>query len=123
MHPGHLRRQRVQEFSTAGADGNACDDGDGCTTGDTCFDGTCEGADKDCDDFESCTTDGCTGGACTHTPLGDGATCDDGDLCSKTDMCQAGVCVGTNPVACAPGGTCFDNSCDPLSGTCVRRTR
>ena len=27
----------------------------------------------------------------------DGAACDDGDKCTQTDTCQAGVCEGSNP--------------------------
>jgi hypothetical protein len=55
----------------------------------------------------------------------DGATCDDGNPCSHTDVCVGGLCEGTNVVgeACAedvdcqydgdtPGAVCVDGFCD-----------
>jgi len=36
-------------------------------------------------------------GLCSDPPIADGTTCDDGDLCTKTDTCQAGACIGTDP--------------------------
>jgi len=43
-----------------------CDDGDACTHDDTCAAGSCAGIPKECADANSCTTDGCSAGACTH---------------------------------------------------------
>ncbi len=37
--------------------------------------------------------------------------CDDGDLCTQTDTCSAGVCAGT-PVDCGA------QQCDPADGLC-----
>jgi len=48
-----------------------------------------------CDDHNSCTRDQCVNGACTHSSELDGTLCDDGQLCTSADMCQAGICVGT----------------------------
>ncbi|MEZ4265139.1 MAG: hypothetical protein R3F39_02085 [Myxococcota bacterium] len=108
----------VCQFSAINANGNACDDSDACTEDDTCFDGGCEGAPKDCDDLESCTTDACANGACTHTAVADGVPCDDGDLCTKNDSCSGGACAGANPVKCEPAGGCALNLCQPLTGLC-----
>ena len=49
----------------------------------------------------------------------DGTPCDDGDLCTQTDTCKSGVCVGDNPVVCIPSDLCHAvGVCDPASGTC-----
>ena len=48
-----------------------------------------------------------------------GAPCDDGDLCTVNDQCQAnGTCVGT-PKNCDDTNACTTNSCDPSTGNCV----
>mgnify|MGYP001793656293 FL=1 len=47
-----------------------------------------------CDDGNPCTRDRSVGGACEHTPLADGDSCDDGDRCTHADVCTAGVCAG-----------------------------
>jgi hypothetical protein len=50
----------------------------------------------------------------------DGTPCDDGNACTRTDACQAGACVGTNPVLCAALDQCHDaGTCDPSNGTCA----
>lgn len=46
----------------------------------------------------------------------DGTPCDDGNACTRTDACQAGVCVGTNPVLCTALDQCHD------AGTCAGQT-
>ncbi|MFO0755664.1 MAG: MYXO-CTERM sorting domain-containing protein [Byssovorax sp.] len=51
-------------------------------------------------------------------PAADGTPCDDGNPCTKTDICQAGVCGGT-PVTCAAGDECHDApQCNPMTGMC-----
>jgi subtilisin family serine protease len=53
----------------------------------------------------------------------DGASCDDGNACTRKDVCQAGQCVGTNPVTCAGESECRDGaSCDPKTGACIGGT-
>ena len=74
--------------------------GPGCTTN------------ADCDDADACTTDVCTAGSCSNTPI----NCDDGDACT-IDSCSSGVCFH-DPVNCNDGDACTTDSCDPLSG-CV----
>ncbi len=75
----------------------ACNDGNACTTADTCTEGVCKGKgkipDKDCDDANGCTKEGCdpkTG--CTHTPAA--GACNDGDPCTTGDACSNGACKG-----------------------------
>ena len=48
-----------------------------------------------------------------------GASCDDGNLCTVNDTCQAdGQCVGT-PKNCDDNNACTVDTCDPQPGTCV----
>ena len=100
-----------------------CDDGDACTTRDACAAGVCVGASPvvcpaagPC--HESARCDPATG-ACVAPPLGDDTPCDDADACTRTDRCQAGTCVGGEPVTCPAADTCHvAGACDPATGTC-----
>lgn len=79
-------------------DGTACDDGALCTTGDACRAGTCGGTMVDCSgSSDMCNAGSCdpATGACTRTPVMDGTTCDDTDVCTTPDVCTAGSCGGT----------------------------
>src|SRR4029078_6321178 len=89
----------------AKANGTACNDGDGCTQTDTCQAGTCTGANPvvcpapdQCHDVGACVP---ATGACTKPPQPDRTVRNDGTLCTRSDTCQAGTCVGGNPVVCA----------------------
>ena len=128
--------------------GRECDDTDKCTTDDACnADGVCAGAPKpcqpvdqckvsscvaatgactpavarDCDDHNACTNDSCdpTFG-CKHT--NNTASCNDGSLCTSSDHCSGGLCIGT-PVACdvSQDTVCQGNTCDPTSGACAMK--
>ena len=55
-------------------------------------------------------------GVCTRPDKPNGTPCDDGDVCTQTDTCQAGVCVGANPVA--NGTPCDDGYVCTLNDTC-----
>ncbi len=66
---------------------------------------TCDGVDNDCDGV----TDNAT------TPAG--AICDDGDLCTGTEVCAAGKCAAGKALTCA-AKACHDASCDKAKG-CV----
>jgi MYXO-CTERM domain-containing protein len=71
-----------------------------------------------CDVAESCdgSTDACPadGFAPASTP------CDDGDLCTQSDSCQAGVCTGSNPVVCLAKDQCHEmGTCAPATGICA----
>ncbi len=53
-------------------DGTSCDDGAFCTVGETCHAGACTGgAERACDDSNSCTTDSCDdiNDACVFSPI------------------------------------------------------
>jgi hypothetical protein len=97
-----------------------CDDGDPCDGVETCLGGLCfAGGIPHCDDANPCTTDICEPTGCRHLTVADGTSCNDGSLCTPTDRCQAGVCVGLDPVTCASPDQCHVAACDPTTGTCT----
>ncbi|MBK8259019.1 MAG: DNRLRE domain-containing protein [Polyangiaceae bacterium] len=106
-------------------DGSACDDGNGCTAGDSCQAGTCQpGGPLVCVSDDPCKDPGVCdpiAGACTPpVPKANGAACDDGNPCTTSDTCQAGTCLGANPVVCTPLDDChLPGVCDPGSGGCT----
>lgn len=70
-----------------------------------------------CDDKNLCTTDSCKAGACVHLALS-ATPCDDGDACSKADVCTNGVCKGLTK-DCPSAATCYVvGTCDPATGAC-----
>src|SRR5207248_742343 len=85
-------------------DGVPCDDGNACTQTDACQAGACAGTNPvACTASDQCHTAGTCNpatGACSNPAKPNGVPCDDGSACTQTDTCQAGACVGTNPVAC-----------------------
>jgi hypothetical protein len=99
--------------------GQACSDGNSCTIGDACQSGVCTGAPLACTASDQChvagTCDPATG-TCSDPEAPDGVGCNDRDLCTKTDTCQGGACVGGNPVVCTPIDACH------LAGTCSSNT-
>lgn len=98
------------------ADGTPCDDGDVCTFNTACVAGLCQGAEIDCSDGSSCTTDRCDPvGGCMNIPAADGTSCDDASACTTNDVCAAGQCLGTT-LSCDDGNDCTDDACDPASG-------
>ena len=95
----------------------ACSDGNPCTLGDSCSNGKCTGGlqKPDCDDKLACTDDSCVATqGCVHKG-NTGGSCSDGSLCTKSDSCAGGQCVGT-PLACDDGNGCTVDSCDASSG-------
>jgi hypothetical protein len=97
---------------------------------------------RNCDDNNYCTNDGCNNGtgACTHSnnsnPCGaDGnpctkdfcsngacyrpdnaASCSDGNACTSGDYCSGGSCHAGSTVVCNDGNPCTADSCNPASG-------
>src|SRR5205823_2269382 len=104
-------------------DGAACNDGNACTQTDSCQAGVCTGtnpvgcaAADQCHDAGTCNP---ATGACSNPAKPDGAACNDGNACTQTDSCQAGVCTGTNPVACpTPHPSHHAGTCNPATGAC-----
>lgn len=104
------------------ADGTPCNDLDACTQTDACAGGTCVGTDPVvCDDGDPCTADACipATGTCSFPPEEDGVPCDDGDACTTVDVCESGLCTGTQPVDCDDGETCTADVCAPATGACT----
>ena len=78
-----------------------------------------DNADIPADDGNQCTDEVCTNGTPGHPNKAAGAACSDGNGCTQTDTCQAGACVGNNPVTCMALDQCHDPGvCNPASGMC-----
>ncbi|MEZ4269694.1 MAG: hypothetical protein R3F39_25320 [Myxococcota bacterium] len=95
-----------------------CDDGSVCTADDRCnAAGYCEGTALDCDDDNPCTLDVCHPEfGCVITSMPAGAPCDDVDVCTLGDRCDAeGQCVGTD-ADCDDKNPCTTDLCDPAAG-------
>ncbi len=94
----------------------SCDDGSVCTTSDSCAGGACVGsAPLNVDDGNGCTDDSCdpdTGAVHANNT----ASCDDGSVCTTSDSCAGGACVGSAPLNVDDGNGCTDDSCDPMTG-------
>ena len=108
------------------ANGTTCNDSNACTTGETCQSGACSGGSP-----VTCTADQChTVGACVPAsgcpvPVAksNGTSCNDNNLCTRTDSCQGGACVGGNAVVCTASDQCHAaGTCSPASGTCSNPT-
>jgi cysteine-rich repeat protein len=102
--------------------GSACSDGNACTTSDSCQNGSCGGFAVICLASDQCHIAGLCdpgSGACSNPVAPDGSACSDGNACTQSDSCQAGICTGSNPVACTALDQCHAaGTCDPASGTC-----
>ena len=102
--------------------GMSCSDDDVCTQTDMCQAGVCVGSDPlTCFALDQCHYVGkCHPSVgCPDPPKVDGVGCDDGDACTQTETCQAGICTGGTPVVCAAPDECHaPGTCDPASGTC-----
>ena len=75
-----------------------------------------------CDDGDSCTaTDQCQAGLCVgSSPASDGTSCSDHDACSTGDKCQSGVCTPAQALGCPPTTACsFTLGCDWTAGDCL----
>ena len=91
-----------------------CDDAEVCTEADACAGGTCLGQPVECDDGNACTADSCASGVgCVFEPT-PGAPCDDDDLCTGADVCDAdGGCGGADIEGC-----CYDIADCPSDYPC-----
>jgi hypothetical protein len=105
--------------------GTSCSDNNACTDTDTCQEGVCtSGTSVTCNSPGPCQVEGSgvcneAKGQCEYTTQGDGSPCEDGNLCTRDDTCQAGVCVGGNLVVCTASDSCHEGgACDPQTGVC-----
>ncbi len=106
------------ETNTFCSDGNFCNGSDRCSNGScSVHNGNpCRGPDSDADCQESCdeTSDTCTAND------SDGAACDDGNPCTVSDTCTAGVCAGTAKDCSGLDDQCNDGTCNILNGRCEK---
>ncbi|HVY44819.1 MAG TPA: lamin tail domain-containing protein [Minicystis sp.] len=107
----------------AATDGTPCSDGDLCTQNDTCQAGTCTGGSPvTCTAADPCHVAGTCDpgtGTCTNPAATDGTPCNDGDLCTQSDTCQAGACTAGTPVTGTPADECHTaGTCDSGTGLC-----
>src|SRR5438445_540209 len=106
--------------------GEECDQGTANGTAGSCCtsaclfkaaDTVCRPAVDQCDADETCT--GASATCPADLKQADDTPCDDTDACTQTDTCQAGICVGMNPVVCTALDQCHDaGTCDPGTGLC-----
>ncbi len=85
----------------AAPDGTICDDRNACTQTDQCDGaGQCVGSNAVmCTPLDQCHDAGVCDpetGLCSEPTRPDSSPCDDGDECTRTDVCDQGVCVGGN---------------------------
>ncbi len=58
-------------------------------------------------------------GVCSNPTAANGAACNDGSACTRSDSCQAGACVGANPVVCTAQDQCHGvGTCNTSTGVC-----
>ncbi len=101
-------------------DGLLCDDNDPCLVGEVCGSGQCAGGvGVTCPDNQDiCTDSTCdptgTAGNCDGiVAVNENLACDDGDVCAIGETCQAGACLGSQPVVCPDNGdVCSNADCD-----------
>lgn len=98
---------------TPGPDGTPCDDGLYCTLNDACAAGTCKGGTPlFCGSPGGCFVGQCdeASQSCVAVPGNDGGACDDGNACTGSSTCNAGICTGGVPAndgaACEDGASC-----------------
>jgi len=105
------------------ANGTPCQDTDLCTQTDTCQAGTCTGSNPFvCTALDQCHAPGVCNpatGICSNPDMPEDTPCDDGNLCTRIDACEEGVCGGTDPIICTALDQChLADTCDPASGLC-----
>src|SRR5438128_2562354 len=119
--PADLRAFDKTSQTTMAFAGASCDDGNPCTI-DECSPAGCTHTPVVCAAADQCHDAGTCNpatGACSNPAKPDGAACNDGNACTRTDSCQAGACTGTNPVTCTAADQCHDaGTCNPATGAC-----
>ena len=99
--------------------GAPCDDGNVCTDTDFCLGGECAHGEKVvCDDGNPCTWDKCQPAHGCVSGTINGASCNDGNLCTEGDHCWMSLCKPGAAVTCDDGNQCTTDACDSAKG-CV----
>ena len=88
-----------EKFLPACGANTDCSDGNVCTGDELCVSGTCTaGTSLDCSISSPCQTGTCDSQlGCVTQPVTDGTICDDGNVTTVGDVCQAGACIGQLP--------------------------
>jgi hypothetical protein len=112
----------IRDSMSCGGGGRLCCGGTCCGTGQVCRAG-CEDPPPACD--PACELNPCkvcqADGRC-----GDriGTSCDDGNGCTRRDICQDGSCRGLEPVTCEASDECHAAGvCDAATGRCSSPTQ
>lgn len=122
---GNLAQERMKldlslSFQTvrhSHSNGELCILGSHCASG-FCADGVCCNTACDAGPCDACSVaaGAAVSGVCATIT---GAVCDDGNACTQSDTCEAGLCVGASPIVCAASDQCHvDGTCDPATGIC-----
>ena len=101
-------------------EGGSCDaDGSVCTQSDACSGGLCKaGKLLDCNDNNPCTNDSCDKAKGCFKVV-NSQVCDDGNACTKDDVCDQGKCAGKAmdiASACDDKNVCTNEACEPAKG-------
>jgi uncharacterized repeat protein (TIGR01451 family) len=103
------------------ANGSACSSGDKCAIGESCSNGACgAGATRGCPFSASpCEVPTCDPAiGCGFQPGNNGASCDDGDVCTTGTTCASGLCQGgtscTQPTAPCTIAMCGASGCGTM---------
>lgn len=85
-----------------------------------CCDAACDAASCDtCSIFGDLTYNTLLPGQAGTCRVVDGASCDDGNACTKADLCEAGLCMGGDKIQCPQADACHEAvTCDALIGEC-----
>lgn len=106
--------------------GAACDDGNPCTVSDQCDAlGVCGGEPKDCSSEDGVCYEGVCNedsGKCEAKPSAAKTACNDGDKCTRDDVCDGkGACVGKALDCSSLDSSCTEGTCDADTGECVAK--
>ncbi len=103
----------------ADPNGAPCDDGDACTLNERCENGACVPiSNVSCPTNDPCETGTCNpaDGTCSVAEKAEGATCDDGNVCTVLDRCVSHVCTPQFSLTCDDHDPCTSDGCDPSKG-------
>jgi Dictyostelium (slime mold) repeat len=96
-------RFAVTAVASNGVESRFSNEVGGCTTAAECGDGN------------ACTVDSCNG-FCSYTPVADGTSCSDGDVCDGVETCRGGICQPGTPLPCDDGDECTLDGCTATGG-------
>jgi hypothetical protein len=116
---GLLAATRPGRVAACGAVGDGCGSSADCCAPGVCCNGQCVPACTATNQCHDAVLDPGTCG-CTQVPKPENTACDDGNACTRDDVCIQGVCVGRDHVECSGAANqCkLRGTCDPATGLC-----